>query len=297
LEKHPDRVRATARSAVKVYFIASIVLHLALVLLWAVTEFMLPAAGTPEWEQQEATNLAFELIEVPDYIPQEPPEAETNLVSDRETSAADMNPETPELSDKPYTEGPLEFEQYEQPDGDDAPLDRQPSPEADDTPPDRQPSPEVETEPDLAQLVIPESGIDYMEEMSVGQPGGSSRKSAASRKLAAGAEKQGGISFNTYNWDFAPYMLAMKRKVESHMRPPYAFTHMGAVSGTNIIRFVVLPNGSIRDLEILDSDTHSSLDLTSLRAIELSVPFLPLPRNFPEDYLEVTAHFAYIIDR
>ena len=155
----------------------------------------------------------------------------------------------------------------------------------------------MEPEPDLARLVEPESGVDYMEEMRLGRPGGSSRRSAGSDNLLDGAQKQGGISFNTYNWDFAPYMLAMKRKVERHMRPPYAFTHMGAVSGTNIIRFVVLPDGNIRDLEILDSDTHSSLDLTSLRAVELSVPFLPLPGNFPEDYLEVTAHFAYIIDR
>ena len=284
MEKHPDRLRATTPSAVKVYFIASIVLHLALVLLWAVSEFFLPMTRTPESELQEDTNLVFELIEVPDYIPREPPEAETNLVSDRETRAADMNPENLESSDEPYTEGPLEFEQYEQSEGDD-------------TPPDRQHAPEVETEPELAKLVIPESGIDYMEEMRVGRLGRSSRKSAGSRNLLAGAEEQGGISFNTYNWDFAPYMLAMKRKVESHMRPPYAFTHMGAVSGTNIIHFVVLPNGKIRDLEILDSDTHFSLDETSLRAVELSVPFLPLPRNFPEAYLEVTAHFAYIIDR
>lgn len=284
MEKHPDRVKATTRSAVKVYFIASIVLHLVLILLWTVTEFILPARRVPERDQQQAATPVFELIEVPDDIPQAPPEAETNLVSDRDTRAADMNPENLEPSDKPLTEGPLDFEQYEQPESDDAPSDPQHLPGA-------------ETEPELAKLVIPESGIDYMEEMKAGRPGRSSRKSVGSRNLLASAEEQGGISFNTYNWDFAPYMLAMKRKVESHMRPPYAFTHMGAVSGTNIIRFVVLPNGSIRDLEILDSDTHFSLDRTSLRAVELSVPFLPLPRNFPEAYLEVTAHFAYTIDR
>ena len=92
-------------------------------------------------------------------------------------------------------------------------------------------------------------------------------------------------------------MLAMKRKVERHLFPPYAFTHMGAVSGTNIVRFIVMPDGSIKDVRILRSDTHTSLDLTSVRAIELSLPFLPLPSGFPEDYLEVTAHFSYIVGR
>jgi len=89
----------------------------------------------------------------------------------------------------------------------------------------------------------------------------------------------------------------MKRAVERHLYPPYAFTHMGVVSGDNIIRFVVSPDGTIRDLRILDSDAHFSLDRASVRAIEAAAPFLPLPRNFPEEFLEVTAHFSYNIRR
>jgi outer membrane biosynthesis protein TonB len=127
--------------------------------------------------------------------------------------------------------------------------------------------------------------------------GSRSGDGASYRNTRASAERYGGIRFNTYNWDFAPYMLAMKRKVQSHLYPPYAFTHMGMISGTNIVHFVVMPDGSVRDLEIMTSDAHYSLDLASIRAIELSLPFLPLPMGFPEDYLEVTAHFSYVIDR
>jgi TonB family protein len=90
-------------------------------------------------------------------------------------------------------------------------------------------------------------------------------------------------------------MLAMKRAVERHLYPPYAFTHMGVISGDNIIRFIVSPDGTISDLRILASDAHFSLDRASVRAIEAAAPFLPLPRNFPEDNLEVTAHFSYSI--
>ena len=104
------------------------------------------------------------------------------------------------------------------------------------------------------------------------------------------------MSFNTYEWDFAPYMLAMKRRVERNLHPPYAFTHMGMVSGINILHFTVRRDGTVHDLTILGSDTHACLDRTSVRAIGLSLPFMPLPDNFPEDVLEVTAQFSYTIN-
>ncbi len=286
LEKHPDSASATASSATRLYIVVSVILHLALVVLWGLSEFAFPPTGLDEPDHQEETNLVFELIEVPDYVQQEPPEAVTSLASDRQTRAADVNPEDLGDSDDPYTEGKVDPERYELSSADKTPAEARGSPEK-----------RAEEEPKLAKLILPEMTVDYLNEMRAGPAGGSPRKSIGSKNLLSSSDRQGGISFNTYNWDFAPYMLAMKRKVESHLRPPYAFTHMGAVSGTNVIRFVVLPDGRVRDMEILKSDAHFSLDQTSLRAIELSVPFLPLPRDFPEDHLEVTAHFAYIIDR
>jgi hypothetical protein len=37
--------------------------------------------------------------------------------------------------------------------------------------------------------------------------------------------------------------------------------------------------------------------VTSSNAIEVSAPFLPLPRDFPEDYLEVTGKFIYFVQK
>jgi TonB family protein len=285
LEKHPDSASATAGSATRRYFVVSVILHLVLVVLWGLSEFASPPAGSNEPDRQEETNLVFELIEVPDYVQQEPPQAVTNLVSDRQTRAADVNPEDLPDSGDPYTGGRVDPSRYELSSADNASAEAQGSPEK-----------RAEEEPKMANLILPEMTVDYLNEMRAGRAGRGPRESIGSKNLLSSSDGQGGVSFNTYNWDFAPYMLAMKRKVESHLRPPYAFTHMGAVSGTNLIRFVVLPDGRVRDMEILESDAHFSLDTTSLRAIQLSVPFLPLPRDFPEDYLEVTAHFAYIID-
>lgn len=107
----------------------------------------------------------------------------------------------------------------------------------------------------------------------------------------------GGLSFNTYNWDFAPYMLALKRKVERNIFPPPAFTYMGMISGDTLLRFTILPNGEMKGLEVLEYRGHDTLMHTSVRAIEISAPFPPLPANFPESSLKVTASFSYFVQK
>ena len=89
----------------------------------------------------------------------------------------------------------------------------------------------------------------------------------------------------------------MKRRIESNWNPPFAFTHMGAISGTNQYHFRVMPDGRVINLEMLDSNAHYSLDQSSSSAIKSSSPFLPLPISFPEEYLEVTITFSYIINK
>ena len=39
------------------------------------------------------------------------------------------------------------------------------------------------------------------------------RKSLSYENLNSNSVDKGGISFNTYNWNFAPYMLAMKKRM------------------------------------------------------------------------------------
>lgn len=105
----------------------------------------------------------------------------------------------------------------------------------------------------------------------------------------------GAFSFNTYNWEFAPYMLALKKKVERNIFPPPAFYMMGMISGKTILRFKIYPGGEMQDLQVLDYQGHETLMQTSVRAIEVSAPFPRLPANFPEPYLEITATFHYFV--
>jgi len=109
------------------------------------------------------------------------------------------------------------------------------------------------------------------------------------------AEDLGGVSLSTYAWDFAPYILYMKRHIRNHIYPPPAFYQIGAISGETVLKFRVQLDGSMTDLVLLNYTGHKALMETSMNAVKASNPFRPLPRDFPDPYLELTWTFIYAI--
>lgn len=119
----------------------------------------------------------------------------------------------------------------------------------------------------------------------------------AFRNESGRALADGDLSFNTYDWDFAPYMLRLKERIEAHMYPPAAFSMYGLIEGKNVVRFRIGRNGALLGMEALGYEGSRVLVETSAQAVELSNPFPPLPPNFPEPYLEVTGQFRYELIR
>jgi hypothetical protein len=117
----------------------------------------------------------------------------------------------------------------------------------------------------------------------------------AHENLTSRALEMGGLAFNTYEWNFAPYMLELKRRIRRNIFPPIAFTRLGMISGVTLLRFKIYPDGELRDLKILGYEGDHSLMKTSQTAIEISAPFPDLPPDFPQPYLEVTGKFLYLI--
>jgi hypothetical protein len=117
------------------------------------------------------------------------------------------------------------------------------------------------------------------------------------RQLEGRAAEEGGLSFNTYDWDFAPYMLALKERIGRNIFPPLAFSKLGMIDGNTLLRFKIYPDGRLADMELLGYDGHHSLMETSRFAVTASAPFPGLPSDFPKDFLEVTAKFSYFIRR
>jgi outer membrane biosynthesis protein TonB len=105
----------------------------------------------------------------------------------------------------------------------------------------------------------------------------------------------GGITINTTAWDFAPYLLDLKHRIKQHWIPPLAFTALGAIHGYTKINFRIYPDGSMSALSVVEADGHDALHRSSENAIKGAAPFRPLPDNFPEDYLDITFGFYYLL--
>jgi outer membrane biosynthesis protein TonB len=105
----------------------------------------------------------------------------------------------------------------------------------------------------------------------------------------------GGISLNTTAWDFAPYLLDLKHRIKQHWIPPLAFTALGSIHGYTWVRFRIYPDGHMESLEVIETEGHESLHRSSVGAVKGAAPFRPLPEDFPEEYLEITFGFYYLL--
>ena len=263
-----------------IYIVISIIAHLLLLLLLQISRES-DVLIQSEKILQEDNRLVFELIETPD-VRDQIPDTESNLVSDKNTVASDLNETELPNSDTPFQIGDTALKSFKDK------IVKQIQEE-------QQSKSSKESISDIL-ADIQKSKTTFMEDyknrkemLKIAQI-----KPEFNQELSK-AKKKGGMSFNTYAWDFAPYMLSLKRKVQNHINPPYAFSRLGAIDGNTLIRFKIMQDGSLQDLEIVGSDAHYTLDDTSTRAIQYSAPFVPLPSNFPEPYLEVTALFSYLI--
>jgi TonB family protein len=57
---------------------------------------------------------------------------------------------------------------------------------------------------------------------------------------------------------------------------------------------VIEPNGTLSNVEIVESRGHESLHRASQAAMEGAAPFRALPADFPEKNLVVTVRFIYL---
>jgi len=111
------------------------------------------------------------------------------------------------------------------------------------------------------------------------------------------AEALGGISLSSYEWNYAPYILYMKRRIRAHLYPPQAFVQIGAISGEVTLQFILRRDGTVRDLKVIGSKGHTAFIDPSLNSIKASDPFKPLPQSFPDPYLELAWTFVYSVYR
>jgi len=235
----------------------------------------------------EDKRITFEFIETPD-VPEDENLEKQNLVSDKNLTAADEVESELPVDVNPFSEGVTEIKEFPQTES----VEMQPENKPEEI---VQETPIEESQEQSDEIVVREDNekqIYQAQPESVYLP-----PQLDYNNVISEVEKAGGVSFNTYKWNFAPYMLYLKKKIQGNLNPPPGFTYLGLIHGDVLVRFIILPNGTLKDVKVLHSEAHNSLVQASTGSITISAPFLPLPKDFPEDYLVVTSLFSYIVEK
>lgn len=128
---------------------------------------------------------------------------------------------------------------------------------------------------------------------SAGGPGSIDLSGVEGGGGETGTAEAGPLSFETQWYDWGEYAQSMVSRIRVNwynVMPPLIRTGM---SGVVTIRFTIHRDGRIADVTMLESSTIPPYDMAAKKAIELSSPLNPLPKDFPKPSERVTAMFYY----
>ncbi|NJR45684.1 MAG: TonB family protein [Hyellaceae cyanobacterium CSU_1_1] len=86
--------------------------------------------------------------------------------------------------------------------------------------------------------------------------------------------------------DLSQYLAEMEGKVKPNWNPAFRQDER-----TTVLTFNILKDGQITGLQVSQSSGLDEVDREALDAVQNSVPFAPLPANFPLEDLEITFSF------
>jgi protein TonB len=102
------------------------------------------------------------------------------------------------------------------------------------------------------------------------------------------------VTLDTDEFKFISYNRWLKIKVESVLKYP----ELAAISGYQgalFIKFDILKDGSLGDVEVLKSSGYKILDDEALRSIRSAAPFQPLPEEWKMDRYSIRAAVIFYL--
>ena len=85
--------------------------------------------------------------------------------------------------------------------------------------------------------------------------------------------------------EYGPYLAALRQRIQHSVRYPASARRRG-IAGTVSVEILILANGTITDVSVLESSSHQVLDDAALETIR-SLPRMPLPPELPARSLRV----------
>jgi protein TonB len=117
----------------------------------------------------------------------------------------------------------------------------------------------------------------------------------ARRGMPQRAPGDDSVTLDTDEFKFMSYNRWLKLKVESILQYP-ELAAVSGIQGTLYIKFDILKDGTLGDLELLKSSGYRILDDEALRAIRASAPFQPLPDNWHMDRYSIRAAVLFYLN-
>ncbi len=102
----------------------------------------------------------------------------------------------------------------------------------------------------------------------------------------------GDVALSTYEWKWAPWVLALKEAFYRHLYVPRAYS-MGLIEGYTEVWIKVDRSGKLVAHKLLQSEGHPTLKESTINAFLSSTPWKALPSDFPDEYLELRVRVIY----
>ncbi len=117
-------------------------------------------------------------------------------------------------------------------------------------------------------------------------------QSSVNPVYATRSEASEGTTVNEADMVYSNYIKNIDKKFEEVGRFPH-YAAKKNVTGETRISFTILKDGTLSDLRIIQSSDHASLDEESLRIVQDSAPFQPIPDLLKKVALTLTWTFHY----
>ncbi len=309
-ELDDEGARWRRRSTVLISIIAHVV---AIVSLPFVVKLLPERAAAAPTVADVLSQKDLTYLELPETPPQQLPKTPSDVISDRDRTAASRNPS---IDRKTLDE--LRDNRAPNPPGQPVP---QPSQQPQQTPAGAAASsPPPQTANSQAKLETPpQSRFPTAGTFSNSRSAGSAieeamRASAAHPGGPAGSTGEQGLGpaspqtrlrsdydviSDTMGVDFAPYLRRILHNIQENwynIIPEEARAPLSK-SGKVSIEFAIMKDGSIAGLRTVSPSGDIALDRAAIGGITGSNPFPPLPENFRGQYLALRVHFYYNPDR
>ena len=111
-----------------------------------------------------------------------------------------------------------------------------------------------------------------------------------------GFAENGPLSFETSWYDWGEYAQSMVSRIRVNWYANMPDLIRTGMKGVVTIRFTIRRDGHMTDITILNGSGIPPYDFAAKKALELSSPLNPLPKDFPNDTERVTCMFYYNLE-